>query len=319
MKTVPLFAAALLAAAFQACRMEPPDPASQAAAILHKHPSDFLDQLASLDALAIREAATLSARGVDSRPLLAESLYAYTLRLAPALAAIARAESASASGGTGTDTARPDSRMDFDSARVAILNAFVFDSLGIRPLLDPSGLESSIPSLILARREGSCVGLVLLYLALGRSLDLPLVPVFLPGHLMARLRPAGRPPRNIETLRRGIARSDSFYRATFSLGKRPWYSLEDGSPGQALGALLFNLGNARLASGDAKSALEEYRLVEEALPGFPEAQGNQGVCLMMAGDKGAARERFTAALNGDSLAAQARINLRAMESSSGSP
>lgn len=293
------------------CRLEPPDPASQAAAILHKHPSDFLDQLASLDALGVREARTLAATGgnpdegapassqaspaADPRPLLAESLYAYTLRLRPALAAAALPDSGAA-----------------DSARIAILNAFVFDTLGIRPLLDSAPLAASVPSLMLARRQGACVGLVLLYLALGRSLDLPMVPVFLPGHLFVRYRPAGRPYRNIETLRRGIARSDSFYRETFSLGKRPWYSLLDGEPSQALGALVFNLGNARRASGDLAAAREEYRLTEAAIPGFPEAIGNQGVCLMMAGDKVGARKKFSAALAGDSLAAPALENLKGL-------
>src|SRR4051812_42902443 len=48
-----------IAFSLSACRLEKPDPASQAAAILHKHPSDFQDQLVALDALAAREAAEL--------------------------------------------------------------------------------------------------------------------------------------------------------------------------------------------------------------------------------------------------------------------
>lgn len=288
--------------------MEPPDPASQAAAILHKHPSDFLDQLASLDALGVREVEILSGKSGEPqagstapvRPLLAESLYAYTLRLRPLMASAARPDSAAA-----------------DSARIAILNAFVFDSLRIVPAPDSAPLAASVPSLVLSRREGSCVGLVLIYLALGRSLGIPLVPVFLPGHIAVRHAPAGRPPRNIETLRKGIARSDSFYRGTFSLGKRPWYSLRDGEPSQALAALVFNLGNARREAGDCKAALEEFRLAEQAIPGFPEAIGSQGVCLMRDADPEPAKERFRTALAGDSLAAPARRNLRLLEGTPG--
>jgi regulator of sirC expression with transglutaminase-like and TPR domain len=303
-----VFPAAALILAFgpAACRLEPPDPASQAAAILHKHPSDFLDQLASLDALAVREVNALGSSagggsGEDVRPLLAESLYAYAQRLRPTLAAI------------------PEAGATSDSSHIAVLNAFLFDTLRIRPLLDSAPLASSVPSLILARRQGSCVGLVLLYLALGKSLDIPLAPVFLPGHMAVRHVPPGRPARNIETLRGGIARTDSFYREAFSLGKRPWYSLKEAAPEKALAALVFNLGNARRASGDVKSAAEEYRLAEEALPGFPEALGNQGVCFMTDGDKAKAREKFVAALAGDSLAAPALRNLDLLDGTAQTP
>ncbi len=324
-----LSAAALLAAALAACRLEPPDPASQAAAILHKHPSDFLDQLASLDAMAAREVVTLASlpenqhggtagsgtsgvASADFRPMLAESLYAYTLRLRPAFSKLALE---SAVDGAARDSVRKAAALSLDSARIRLLNAFLFDTLGIEPLLDSAPLAASVPSLVLKHRKGSCVGLVLIYLALGRSLDLPLVPVFLPGHIVVRFRPADGPARNIEALRRGIPRSDSFYRETFSLGKRPWYSLADGTPTQALGALIFNLGNARRAAGDLKSAWEEYRLAEEAIPGFPEALGNQGVCLMMEGKRDQAREKFTAALAGDSLSEAAWRNLDMLKSS----
>jgi regulator of sirC expression with transglutaminase-like and TPR domain len=293
------FAAALaMAASLAACRLEPPDPASEAAAILHKRPSDFIDQLASLDALGVREEALLSApadaKAPAFRPMLAESLYAYAQRLRPALAAITTADAAG------------------DSARIDLLRAFVFDTLGIKPLSDGAPLYASVPSLVLSRKEGSCVGLVLLYLALGRSTGIPLAPVFLPGHIMVRHIPDGRPSRNIETLRRGILRSDSFYRETFSLGKRPWYSLREAAPGQALAALVFNLANARRDAGDLKTAAGEYQLVEQALPGFPEALGNQGVCLMMDGERTRAREKFLAALAGDSLSEAARANLASL-------
>lgn len=307
MNPVPRFASALaLAACLASCRLEPPDPASEAAAILHKRPSDFVDQLASLDALGVREAALLSAPAGSKvpahRPMLAESLYAYTQRLRPALAAVTAAHSAARLSAEAAD-----------SARIAVLTSFIFDSLGINPIIDGAPLSASVPSLVLSRKEGSCVGLVLLYLALGHSAGIPMAPVFLPGHIIVRHVPAGRASRNIETLRRGIPRSDSFYRETFSLGKRPWYSLKEAAPEQALAALVFNLGNARREAGDPKMAAEEYRLVEAALPGFPEALGNQGVCLMMDGENGGAREKFMAALAGDSLSESALANLKTLE------
>jgi regulator of sirC expression with transglutaminase-like and TPR domain len=299
-RSVPALATlAALACSLTACRLERPDPASQAAAILHKHPADFTDQLASLDALAAREASALSRDSADSpvngkapRVSLSESLYAYSVRLKPAMAAAAS-----------------------DSARIALLSAFLYDSLGIDPVRGRPTLASSVPSLVLSGRKGSCVGMTLLYLALGRSLHLRLAPVFLPGHVFVRWR-SDSGAINIETMKRGIARSDSFYRERFLLAKRPWYSLADGKPEQALAALVFNLGNAHRLAGDVKSAREEYRLAEEAMPGYPEAVGNQGVCRMLAGDTAEARREFAAALAGDSLAEPAWHNLEILDRAS---
>jgi regulator of sirC expression with transglutaminase-like and TPR domain len=244
--------------------------------------------LASLDALAAREVAELEPSAAPaSRPILAESLYAYRIRLKPLLDAAAS-----------------------DRDRLDRLNAFFFDSLGLTALDADTTLAASVPSLALARRRGSCVAICLLYLAVGRSLDIPLVPIFLPGHVALRFRPREGRPVNIETLRRGIARTDSFYRETFSLRKRPWYSLEDARPEQALAALLFNMANARRTRGDLASAAEEYRLVAELLPAFPEALGNQGICAL-GQDREAAAGLFRAAYAGDSLS-PARANLASL-------
>lgn len=295
------FSIAGLSIALGAC-LERPDPASQAAAILNKRPSGFLDKLTALDALAASEAETAQASteagaampgGDRNRPTLAESLYAYSTRLRPALEAAPT-----------------------DSAKVEALNTFLFDSLGIVPLLDDSTLAASIPSRVLANRRGGCVGLVLLYLALGQSLDLPLFPVFLPGHVIIRHR-SGSLVRNVETLRRGLARTDSFYRESFSLGKRPWYSLADARPEQALGALVFNLGNFHRSRGNRAASQWEYRLAEESLPGFPEALGNLGAGFLAAGDLDQAGEKLAASLAGDSIADPAWRNLEILHRSKG--
>jgi regulator of sirC expression with transglutaminase-like and TPR domain len=287
-----VLAGAVSALMLCACVLEKPDPVSQAAAILHKHPSDFLDQLSALDAMASKEIAS----GPATTPNLIETIYRAKARLAPQVAGRS------------------------DSEKVAILNAWVFDSLGIVPLLTDSNLASSLPSQVIARKQGSCVGLVLLYLALGKTLALPLHPVFLPGHVFIRYRatPAtGGYTRNIETLRRGIERSDAFYDSAFSLAKRPWYRLGDSEPRQALGALIFNLANTHRARGDWKTALGEFRLAEEAIPGLPEAVGSQGAALLSLGDTDGARERLQTALAGDSLAEAAWLNLEILGKKSG--
>lgn len=271
---------------FSACLPPKPDPVAQTAAILHKHPSDFLDQLSALDGMAAREI------GAPADTPLVAFVYRDASRLKPRL------------------FGRPDSE------QIAILNAWVFDTLRIEPVFVDTTLVSSLPSRVLATRQGSCVGLSLLYLALGKALDLPLRPVFLPGHIFVRWRSASL-TRNIETLRRGIERSDAFYDSAFALARRPWYRLADAEPKQALGDLVFNLGNTLRARGDWKGALEEFRLAEEMIPGMPEALGSQGAALMTLGDYAGAKEKLQQSYAGDSLSEPTRLNLEAVNKGSG--
>ena len=87
----------------------------------------------------------------------------------------------------------------------------------------------------------------------------------------------------------------------------------------ALAALVFNLANHHRRQGDWATALEEYRLVETWLPGFPETLGNQGAIHLQSGDRGRAREQLEAALAGDSVSAPVRHNLEVLFRSEGSP
>jgi regulator of sirC expression with transglutaminase-like and TPR domain len=272
---------ALALALFPACHFQKSDSAAQAAAILHQ-PSSFTQQLIALDTLAYQES-----RASENAPptALAETLSEQATHLKP-LVASARS----------------------DSEKVEILTAWIFDSLKIVSLTDDPSLSASLPSQVFITRRGSCLGLTLVYLALGHSLDLPLAPVFLPGNIFVRFH-STQYIRNVETLRRGLARTDSFYQDRFSLEKRPWYSLRDADTLKALGALVFNLGNEYRLHGDWKTAAQEFRLAEEILPGFPEALGNQGAALLESGQREAAKKKFLAALAGDSLATPAWKNL----------
>lgn len=262
------------------CQLEKlkPDPVSAANAILHKHPADFLNQLMALDALASKEA------GLATYPWM-EILY-------------------KASGGLKSKLAATES----DSVKVILLNSWVFDSLGLVAVEDSNYLSHSLPSEVIRKKNGSCLGLTLIYLALGQTLELPLSPVLMPGHIFIRYH-SNSYTCNIETLRRGLARTDSFYLSNFKLNQRPWYQLKSGTPEQALYALLFNLANHHGSHGDWKHALGEYQLILDALPGHPEALGNQGAGLMAMGENKAAEASFLKSLQGDSLSSAAKENL----------
>ncbi len=278
--TRPLLIPTLLAVWLGGCRPEKTDVVAESAAILHQQPPDFIDQLSHLDALAMGEKS-----GSWVHSTLADSLTLYREHLRPLLGLA-----------------------NSDSEKVNLLNAWIFDSLGVMPVTDTGDLATSLPSQVLRNRQGSCLGISLLFLALGEALDMPLRPVFLPGHIFVRYR-SKEYTRNVETLRKGLDRSDSFYRDHFYLARRPWYSLQEAELGDALAALVFNLANTHRSRGKRDEALGEYRLVEEALPGFPEALGNEGALLLEAGEISTSEGKLLVALAGDSLAEPAWRNL----------
>lgn len=157
-----------------------------------------------------------------------------------------------------------------DSARAETLARFFFDRVGLRSVDAGDDLRLSLPSRVLRDREGSCVGLSLLLMALAERLGVDARPVFLPGHVFVRLESGSGEWRNVELLRGGLRRSDAFYVEAFRLppGSRPI----QGTPQEALAPLLFNRGNASLNAGDAEAALGDYRAALRLRPGFPEAR-----------------------------------------------
>jgi len=261
------------------CHFEKPDPASQAMAILEKHPSDFLDQLRALDALTCQEGHLPSLPWLDIIYLQSHALQMQMNKLST------------------------------DSEKVLLFTHFIFDSLNIQPVLETNEIANSLPSQVLNHHAGSCVGISLVALALSHQINFPLFPVFLPGHLFLRYQ-SETYRQNIETLKGGIARTDSFYQVTFMLPKRPWYHLKNGNSNQALVALLFNMANLHLQNSEYQTALTEYKLVEKYLPQFPEAEGNMGVIYLKNHEPEKARKLFLSSFAGDSISAAIKLYLK---------
>jgi regulator of sirC expression with transglutaminase-like and TPR domain len=254
------------------CNLPTGDPASTTLAIVSKHPATFTERLIALDAMVRRY------HGLEPMPSLAESLMSHQSRLKYAL------------------RKNRDSQQELNTLR-----DFMYDSLTISPKADSLSLKFSIPSEVLLNRQGSCVGLVLLFLVYAEALDIPLRPVFLPGHLTLRLD-QGDSVLFLETLRPRVNRDGLFYRNAFKLGSRPWYaSLNPKPPSDALFALAFNLANDLRDQGKWDWASDLFRIIENHLPGFPEASGNLGLLLTQMGETQESRVWLQKALTGDSL------------------
>ncbi len=106
--------------------------------------------------------------------------------------------------------------------RIAVLNRFIFDDLGIQADRNPPRLARRLESLhlhlVLDHRRGHCLGLSLLYLSLGHRLDLPLFGVALPRHFFVRWEDEDRVV-NIETTSRGEEIGDHQYATRYGLSR----------------------------------------------------------------------------------------------------
>jgi regulator of sirC expression with transglutaminase-like and TPR domain len=175
---------------------------------------------------------------------------------------------------------------------VVRLNRLVFDELGFAREIDDKAPRFMDLAAVLASRRGSCVGLGLLYLALGDRLGLPLAGVLVPGHFFVR-----HGERNIELLRRGEAMPESWYRARYGLpeGAVPRAYLRALSRREALAVVAFNLGNDHRTHGRLEQAAAAYASAARDFPDFAEAHASLGLVRQLQGDRGGARRAYLAA------------------------
>src|SRR5712671_6758168 len=85
-----------------------------------------------------------------------------------------------------TELRTPVSQLVAPSASVELLNRFLFQQLAIRSSQDLHDPCNLLPSSVLQRKQGYCVGLAALYLALAQELDLPISAVSTPSHVFLR-------------------------------------------------------------------------------------------------------------------------------------
>lgn len=88
------------------------------------------------------------------------------------------------------------------------LNSLIFERLGITPTVDLKNPGNLVPSHVLIRRQGYCVGIAALYLLLAERLGAPIYAVAMPSHVFLRYDD-GTTHINIETLQRGASVSEA--------------------------------------------------------------------------------------------------------------
>lgn len=163
----------------------------------------------------------------------------------------------------------------------------VFNVWQIKFNPEQNRLQNILPNQVLLEKQGSCLGISLLYLLLGEKINLPLYGVLAPGHFFVRYDD-GSKILNIETLRNGEYMSDSWYRERYRIEDTTYYNLSNLSLSGILAALRYNIGNYYLANNLYNQALNQYDLAIKLNPGYLETQGNRAIALDGKGDTEAA-------------------------------
>jgi regulator of sirC expression with transglutaminase-like and TPR domain len=143
---------------------------------------------------------------------------------------------------------------------------------------------------VLRNRRGTCLGLAQFYLVVAQRIDLELSAVVVPGHLY--LRAPGPVPNNIELLRRGIRRSDPFYRSMFQVPEGVAAYMRPLSGDELLGVVHYNLGNAARVRGDLDLALRHATVAVRLFDDYPDAHAARGLVFQLRGDVQAAETAY---------------------------
>ncbi|MDR4505976.1 MAG: tetratricopeptide repeat protein [Candidatus Scalindua sp.] len=163
---------------------------------------------------------------------------------------------------------------------IQIINDFLYSELGFT-YVKTGHLKDIYLNDVLDRREGNCVGMSILYLAIAERLGLPLFGVNVPDHIFVRYDD-GETKINIETGHEGICLNDSFYVA-HSLEPFEENSVKNGcylknlTKKEVISNIFLNLSKTRRKGGHLEEALSDCNKSIILKPNDPAAYCNRGV------------------------------------------
>ena len=215
---------------------------------------------------------------------VARELYRLAGRLRPAVAAA------------------KDGRAVVDAFRRVLLKeeGYRYDSVAGKP-------DNFLSGGVVARKQGNCLGMSLLWLSLAEQLGVPFHGAYVPGHCFVRYEGDGA-RLNVEFSASGASWDDETYLGKFRLAERGPY-LRSLSPPEMLGVFLKSVGAAYAGKGRHAEALAMYAEAERLYPGLPDVHYNAGVSLQRLGRPDEAIAKYRKALSLDPNMAVARGNL----------
>ncbi len=181
--------------------------------------------------------------------------------------------------------------------RAGVLASYLFREQLFSASADLTSPATTYIHRVMEGKQGYCLSLSAVILALGRRLGLPVHGVAAPRHFFVRLEDdTGRV--NIETTEGGRIRPDEFYRrrGISRPAEEEGVYLRNLTDAEVVAHLLNNEGYLFWARGDLDRAGERFREAVALHPRLAEAYVNLGVIAGERGDEAAAREHFTRAL-----------------------
>lgn len=173
--------------------------------------------------------------------------------------------------------ASSDNRKPSNIELIKQINSYLYGELGFGSVDDANDWQDLLLHSVIDRRQGYCLSLSILYLAIGQRLGLPLWGVVVPGHFFVRYDD-GRQSFNIEATSKGGVGDDEHYITKFSVPidisenmyMRKLSNLE------TLGCFFNNVANCYTIEDDDKTAEKFLNYSVELAPLLAEARNNLG-------------------------------------------
>ncbi|MFH1378527.1 MAG: transglutaminase family protein [Planctomycetota bacterium] len=184
------------------------------------------------------------------------------------------------------------------------IRLYFFKTMGYEPVTvgNYARVDDLLPSGVLQRRKGYCLGLVYIIVAAGRELNLPLYAAQLPNHCIIRFE--GKTVQvNFEPLDNGSGWTDDAY--ADQLAGRPADIMTRAkyltplTDKELIALFLSNLGLHQISDGLTINALAASDVVIEQFPQLVDGYCLRGLALRTLGDPTGARTAFDAALTID--------------------
>ncbi|MBL7214290.1 MAG: tetratricopeptide repeat protein [Phycisphaerae bacterium] len=177
-----------------------------------------------------------------------------------------------------------------DYHAIPAINAYLFDELGFATVDNADNPDDLFLHIVLEKKQGYCLSLSVLYLAIAERLGLQMYGVVVPGHFFVRYDD-GHKRYNIETTSNGAIAPDEHYTEQFKPPKQlKTLYMKNLTKKQTLGCFFNNLGNCYLAVGDTQKAFEILTSAVEINPLLSEAHMNLGNIYLQ-------KEMFPEAIN----------------------
>jgi len=180
---------------------------------------------------------------------------------------------------------------------IPIINDYLFNELGYKTISHANDPNDLFLHSVMDRRQGYCLSLSVLYLALAERLGLQVHGVVVPGHFFVRYE-SGRMRFNIETTSNGASPPDEHYLLKFNVpenGRQTIY-MKNLTKRQALGCFFNNLGNVYNDIGDTDTALLALERAVAINPTLSESRANLGNIYLEKGRIKDAVRQYRAAL-----------------------